>query len=133
MLKAIEIDHLFRCVVVKQGAEFKQFSNVLFHQEYYSSVDEEDYEYYLGFTDRDFFRVTLLNEIKRSIKENGKMYICIVCGYDGLDYPQRDELGYATQCICPCCGFQSGFHDDAMNEPMTIEEFRDLWIREGAV
>lgn len=61
------------------------------------------------------------------------MYECTVCGYDGLDYPQRDELGYATQCICPCCGFQSGFHDDAMDEPMTIEEYRDLWISEGAI
>ncbi|MCY9705402.1 hypothetical protein M5X05_14445 [Paenibacillus alvei] len=44
----------------------------------------------------------------------------------------ENELGYATQCICPCCGFQSGFHDDAMDEPMTIEKYRDLWISEGA-
>jgi hypothetical protein len=60
------------------------------------------------------------------------MYICVVCGFDRLEYPQRDEFGYATQCICPCCGFQSGFHDDAIHEPMTIEEYRKLWIDDGA-
>ncbi|MBG9943466.1 hypothetical protein C7R94_03810 [Brevibacillus sp. NRRL NRS-603] len=60
------------------------------------------------------------------------MYTCMVCGYDGLDFPQRDKRGYASQEICPCCFFQSGFHDDALTEPFTIEEFRQIWIEEGA-
>ncbi|QDA30191.1 hypothetical protein EJ573_02500 [Paenibacillus polymyxa] len=41
--------------MLKQGEEFKHYSNVLFHQEYYSSVDEEDYQYYLGFTNKRAF------------------------------------------------------------------------------
>jgi hypothetical protein len=60
------------------------------------------------------------------------LYTCIVCGYDGLDYPQKDEWENPTQCICPRCGFQSGYHDDAMDEPLTIEEFRKVWIDRGA-
>ncbi|WP_255298403.1 hypothetical protein [Brevibacillus dissolubilis] len=58
-------------------------------------------------------------------------HTCIVCGYDNLEYPQY-ENGYATQTICPCCGFQVGFHDDAMEDPYTIEEFREEWIKHGA-
>lgn len=42
MVQAIKIDHLFRCVVIKEGEEFEQYSNVLFHQEYYSSTEEEE-------------------------------------------------------------------------------------------
>jgi len=58
------------------------------------------------------------------------MHICTVCGYEKLEYPQRDSKGYPTFCICPCCGFESGFHDDCLE--MTIEEFRNEWIEEGA-
>lgn len=66
--KAIEIDNLFRCVVVKKGAKFEQYSNVLFHQEYYSSIDEEDYEYYLGFTNKELFLNHSLDEVKKRFK-----------------------------------------------------------------
>ncbi|MGQ4679376.1 hypothetical protein [Paenibacillus polymyxa] len=55
IIRAIEIDNFFRCIILKQGEEFKHYSNVLFHQEYYSSVDEEDYQYYLGFTNKRAF------------------------------------------------------------------------------
>ena len=65
LIKAIEIDNLFRCVVIKKGESFEQYSNVLFHQEYYSSIDEEDYEYYLGFTNKDLFLANSLDEIKK--------------------------------------------------------------------
>ncbi len=58
------------------------------------------------------------------------MYICVVCGYDQLDYPQYED-GFAMQTICPCCGFQSGF-DDASLEPFTIEEYRVKWIKLGS-
>lgn len=65
MIKAIEIDCLFRCIVIKKGEDFEQYSSVLFHQEYYSSIDEEDYEYYLGFTNKDLFLVNSLDKIKK--------------------------------------------------------------------
>lgn len=59
ILQAIKIDHLFRCVVIEQGKDFQQHSNVLFHEEYYSTGDE-DYDYYLGFTNKhDFLNKTL--------------------------------------------------------------------------
>lgn len=34
--------------------------------------------------------------------------------------------------ICPCCGFESGFHDDAKHEPVSINEYRIGWIKSGA-
>lgn len=66
IVKAIEIDNLFRCIVIKKGEEFKQYSNVIFHQEYYSSVEEEDYDYYLGFTNK----YTLLNYSLEKLKRD---------------------------------------------------------------
>ncbi|MCP3777187.1 hypothetical protein NLX74_02185 [Paenibacillus sp. MZ03-122A] len=65
IIKAIEIDNLFRCIVIKKGSDFKQHFNVLFHQEYYSSIDEQDYEYYLGFTNKDLFLTNYLDEVKK--------------------------------------------------------------------
>jgi len=58
------------------------------------------------------------------------MYICKVCGYDKLEYPQYDSKGYPTYIICSCCGFESGFHDGC--EEISIEEFRIEWIEEGS-
>jgi len=73
--QAIEIDNLFRCVVIKQDEEFKHYSNVLFHQEYYTTIDEkEDYDYYLGFTNiQDFLKNVLTNlsiTYKSSVNSN---------------------------------------------------------------
>lgn len=68
IIKAIEIDNLFRCITVKRGGEFKDYSNVLFHQEYYATVDEEDFEYYLGFTNKDFFLNNCSDKIKKKFK-----------------------------------------------------------------
>lgn len=56
------------------------------------------------------------------------MYICAICGYNGLDEPQWED-GYPTYTICECCGFESGFDDDNME--MTLEEYREEWIEEG--
>lgn len=64
IVKAIEIDHLFRCIFLQKGMSFKQYSNVVFHQEYYSSVEEEEYEYYLGFTNKEAFSTHSLAKIK---------------------------------------------------------------------
>lgn len=60
------------------------------------------------------------------------MYNCVVCGCDELDMPQYTEDGGAMFNICPCCGFQAGFDDDAKNEPITIEEYRIQWVKSGA-
>lgn len=65
ILQPIEIDKHFRCIVIKKGEEFGKYSNVLFHQEYYSTIDEEDYEYYLGFTNKDDFLNNSLFNIKK--------------------------------------------------------------------
>lgn len=59
-------------------------------------------------------------------------YICIVCGYNKLNYPQWNEEGFPTHQICSCCGFESGFDDDGKDEPDTIEEYRNRWLTNGA-
>ncbi|ADO55833.1 hypothetical protein PPM_1669 [Paenibacillus polymyxa M1] len=51
--------------MIKKNSDFKQYFNVLFHQEYYFSVDEEDYEYYLGFTNKDLFLANYLDKVKK--------------------------------------------------------------------
>jgi hypothetical protein len=58
------------------------------------------------------------------------MYICKVCGYDGLEYPQYLEKGEPFFTICACCGFESGFDD--LDQGFTIEEYRKKWIDSGA-
>lgn len=63
--KAIGIDNLFRCVVVKEGEDFNKYSNVLFQQEYYATLDDEDYEYYVGFTNKEYFLRKTLSELKK--------------------------------------------------------------------
>ncbi|AZH31962.1 hypothetical protein [Paenibacillus sp. M-152] len=65
IIKAIEIDHLFRCIVLKKDSDFKQHFNVLFHQEYYPSSDEDDYEYFLGFTNKNLFLANYLDKVKK--------------------------------------------------------------------
>lgn len=60
--KAIGIDFLFRCVTLKKGNRFEQYSNVLFQEEYYVTVDEtEEYDHCIGFTEKkdDFLTKTL--------------------------------------------------------------------------
>jgi hypothetical protein len=46
--------------------------------------------------------------------------------------PQYTDDGGAMFNICPCCGFQAGFDDDAILEPLTIEEYRLRWVKSGA-
>lgn len=61
------------------------------------------------------------------------MHICSICGYGGLEFPQWDKEGFPTFTICDCCGFESGFDDEAKDKPETIEEYRERWLREGAI
>jgi hypothetical protein len=58
------------------------------------------------------------------------MYDCVVCFYDGLEHNQYTEDGGPMFNICPCCGFQSGYHD--LDREITIDEYRKVWLEEGA-
>lgn len=58
------------------------------------------------------------------------MYICKVCGYNKLEYPQYLENGEPNFTICDCCGFEAGFDD--LDQGMSIEEYRKKWVEEGA-
>lgn len=47
--------------------------------------------------------------------------VCPVCGYNKLLHPPKDHY------ICPCCGTEFGFDDDAYSH----EELRREWIAKG--
>ncbi|ANF95960.1 hypothetical protein [Paenibacillus bovis] len=53
---------------------------------------------------------------------------CLVCGYDQLEEPQyvKEVPSYE---ICPFCGFEAGFDDDAASYPLTIPEYRAKWLK----
>ena len=54
--------------------------------------------------------------------------ICPVCGYDGLHEPAYDDTEPSYE-ICPSCGYQFGYHDDAVG--ITQEQWRAKWIEDG--
>lgn len=56
-------------------------------------------------------------------------YTCAVCGWPGLLEEQRSSEGGASEEICACCGFQSGYSDDALEVP--VEEWRRRWTGSG--
>jgi len=58
------------------------------------------------------------------------MYICKVCGYEGLEYPQYLENGEPNFTICDCCGFEAGYDD--LDQGLTIEEYRKRWLESNA-
>ncbi len=58
--------------------------------------------------------------------------MCPVCGYPGLDeapYKGNVGRGSASYEICPSCGFQFGYTDDAIH--ITFEQWREKWIANG--
>jgi hypothetical protein len=55
--------------------------------------------------------------------------LCPVCGWPELHEPPRCETGGASFEICPCCGFEFGFDDDAQG--ITYAQARTLWIAAG--
>lgn len=57
------------------------------------------------------------------------MYMCPVCGFDGLDEPPYGRDGIGSYEICPCCFFEFGFDDQS--EGVTYAEWRTRWIRDG--
>ncbi|MED1783731.1 hypothetical protein P4V43_18085 [Brevibacillus fortis] len=70
IIKAIDIDSLFRCVVVKEGDDFYKYSNVIFQQEYYATFDEENFEHYIGFTNKVEFLNATWSELKNRFHVN---------------------------------------------------------------
>lgn len=56
-------------------------------------------------------------------------YQCPVCGYPGLEDPPHTAEGGASDEICPSCGFQFGYDDDACG--ISYEQWREEWIAAG--
>lgn len=54
------------------------------------------------------------------------MYDCKICGFEGLEYPQYLENGEPNFCVCPCCGFESGYDD--LDQGFTFAEYRKKWL-----
>ncbi|MGG0821641.1 hypothetical protein ABE099_02090 [Paenibacillus turicensis] len=59
-------------------------------------------------------------------------YYCLVCNYDGLDEAPYSDVGTPSYEICPCCGFQYGYHDDDENDEKEKHyiEWRQKWIKD---
>jgi len=61
-------------------------------------------------------------------------YICPACGFDDLDEPPWEGKRSSLE-ICPSCGIQFGYTDDAGGDPRAREElhkeWREAWIRGG--
>jgi hypothetical protein len=60
-------------VVINKNGKFEDYSNVIFHEEYYATIDEEDYEYCIGFTNKEQFLESTLSKIKSSVST--KIYV----------------------------------------------------------
>jgi hypothetical protein len=58
---------------------------------------------------------------------NDEAYMCPVCGYPKLTEPPYDHHGCASFDICPSCGTEFGYDDDANSH----EELRSAWIDGG--
>jgi hypothetical protein len=57
-------------------------------------------------------------------------YTCSVCGYPSLKEPPHDLHGSASFEICPSCGYQFGYDDDARG--ISHENWRRKWISSGS-
>jgi hypothetical protein len=62
--------------------------------------------------------------------------MCPVCGFPELAEPPRYSDGGASYEICPSCGIQFGYDDDAVFvEPVerqqVYDKWRQRWIEEG--
>ena len=57
--------------------------------------------------------------------------MCPVCGYPDLEEPayKKDILGSLE--ICPSCGYQFGYTDDARH--ITHAQWRQKWIENGMI
>lgn len=57
----------------------------------------------------------------------GSETICPVCGFGPLESPPYDGYGCPTYVICPSCGTEFGYDDDAM----THAQLRAAWVSAG--
>jgi hypothetical protein len=57
-------------------------------------------------------------------------FICPICGFDGLEYEPYVGRSGSTE-ICPCCGFHFGVTEWDEFEPITLAEWRAIWIKDG--
>jgi len=64
-------------------------------------------------------------------------FICKVCGFPNLNEEPRGDATGGSYEICPSCGIQFGFHDEAGGDPKrrlkVYEEWRQAWIGGGMV
>lgn len=67
-------------------------------------------------------------------------YTCFVCGFGSLtEQFYIDNSFSSTFEICPCCGFQYGYHDlngtdeypESFTEKDIVIEYRKQWIQNG--
>jgi transcription elongation factor Elf1 len=56
-------------------------------------------------------------------------FTCPVCGYPDLKEPPRPAAGSGSNEICPSCGFEFGFTDEAQG--FSDEGWRAEWIAKG--
>ena len=56
-------------------------------------------------------------------------HVCLVCGWPELLDPPRSPAGVASFEICPSCGFEFGYDDDAKG--LTYAQARARWIAGG--
>ena len=61
--------------------------------------------------------------------EPGATYTCPVCGYAGLAEEPRSRSGGGSYEICPSCGFEFGFTDDALG--FSDRQWRAQWVADG--
>lgn len=71
-----------------------------------------------------------MKRLLQSLDIDSYKYICMVCGFPGLNEPpyslETDEGSFE---YCQCCGFQFGFHDGV--EDISHEDWRNKWIERG--
>jgi hypothetical protein len=70
--------------------------------------------------------------------EDHKMcFICPVCGYPGLEEQPRGDLTGGSYEICPSCGIQFGYSDEAGGDEEARKElykqWRQKWIEGGMI
>lgn len=63
------------------------------------------------------------------MKPASPSHSCPVCGFARLAEAPRSPSGGASYEICPCCGFQFGYDDDARG--VTYLTHREQWIQGG--
>lgn len=67
--------------------------------------------------------------MRKTYKQEELLNICPVCGWDELEEPPFNEYGFPSYEICPCCGFETGYHDS--NLGYTFEKYREKWLEKG--